>query len=286
LSRAHARRGRLAFALAVAVLVLAPSAASAIEIPGQAGATTPVAAPEPVPGESSLDGGAAPPQRSSVALTALRLGSRGPQVRDLQRELRRRGAKLGVDGTYGSATRRAVVRLQRRMGLPATGVADARLLRRLGLQVSTTAGSGTRPAVVPLKTFPVLGRYEYIDSWGAPRSQGAHEGTDIMATRNTPLLAVADGTVSRMSRSESGLGGIRLWLTDAVGNAFYYAHMQFIAAGIEEGSTLRSGQILGGVGNSGDARGGPTHVHFEIHPRGGNAVNPFPALTAVDPLRN
>lgn len=148
-----------------------------------------------------------------------------------------------------------------------------------------TAGSGARPTRGPFSSFPVLGRYEYIDSWGAPRSQGSHEGTDIIAARNTPLVAVADGTVTRMSRSESGLGGIRLWLTDAVGNAFYYAHMQFIAAGIEEGSTVRSGQILGGVGDSGDARGGPTHVHFEIHPRGGSAVNPFPALVAVDPLR-
>ncbi len=133
--------------------------------------------------------------------------------------------------------------------------------------------------------FPVLGRYEYIDSWGAPRSQGSHEGTDIMAARNTPLVAVTDGIITRMSRTESGLGGIRLWVTDDVGNAFYYAHMEFIAAGIEEGSRVRAGQIIGGIGDSGDARGGPTHVHFEFHPRGGHAVNPYPPLVAVDTLR-
>ncbi|HWH15584.1 MAG TPA: M23 family metallopeptidase [Miltoncostaeaceae bacterium] len=214
----------------------------------------------------------------------LRLGSRGPAVRLLQRELRRRGQRyVRVDGTFGPATRRAVRAVQRRLRLAPSGVADARLQRRLGLQLTAVAAGPVTDGGRYLRAFPVLGEYQYSDTWGAPRSQGGHEGTDIMAPRHSPLVAVAAGNITRLTRVETGLGGIYVWLRDRSGNEYYYAHMQSIAPDLTAGSPVVPGQVIGTVGNSGDARRTATHVHFEIHPRGGHAVPSYPDLRAVDP---
>lgn len=262
-------------------MALTATAAAAVEIPV---ATTADATQAPIPPPA-----ASPAVRSHPAHPAgslrLSLGARGHLVRDLQRELRRRGLPVRIDGTFGSGTRSAVIRLQRRLGIRATGVADGALLRRIGIQTVTTAAAPT-PTAIPvaryLRAFPVLSGYSYIDSWGAPRSQGGHEGTDIMAPRRTPLVAVTDATVDHLSRTETGLGGIHIWLRDAEGNTYYYAHMESIVASLDPGDPVTTGQILGSVGNSGDARGGPTHVHFEIHPGGGAATDPYRDLRAVD----
>lgn len=262
-------------ALAAFLLCGTAGVAGAVEIP----ASNPGAAQAPPPAAA---GGHPVHPIGAVPLT---LGARGHIVRDLQRELRRRGFRVRIDGTFGPGTRVAVIGLQRRLGLRRTGIADRVLLRRLGIQTVTAAAAPA--AAVPaagryLRMFPVLSGYSYTDSWGAPRSQGGHEGTDILAPRRTPLLAVTDATVDHMSRAETGLGGIRIWLRDAEGTTYYYAHMEAIAGGLDAGDPVTAGQILGTVGNSGDARGGPTHVHFEIHPGGGAPVNPYPELRAVD----
>ena len=117
-----------------------------------------------------------------------------------------------------------------------------------------------------------------------PRHQGPHQGIDIMADRNTPLVAVADAVVSRLSRVEDGLGGIYVWLRRADGVEYFYAHMESIATGLAEGSKVTAGQVIGAVGNTGDARYGATHCHFEIRP-GGTPIDPYPHLVAVDPER-
>lgn len=258
-------------------MAVAASASYGVEIPAS---TTEVAqAPPPVRTHTTDHPGHA------SGPTSLRLGARGHLVRDLQRELRRRGLAVAIDGRFGPTTRAAVLRLQRRLNLPVSGRADPPLLRRLGIQALSAAAA---PAPAPagaryLRAFPVLSGYSYVDSWGAPRSQGGHEGTDILAPRGTPLLAVANATVERLSRIETGLGGIRVWLRDGSGHQYYYAHMESIETGLQVGAAVRTGQVLGRVGNSGDARGGPTHVHFEIHPSGASAINPFPELRAVDP---
>jgi murein DD-endopeptidase MepM/ murein hydrolase activator NlpD len=85
-----------------------------------------------------------------------------------------------------------------------------------------------------------------------------------------------------MSRAETGLGGIYVWLRRADGVQYYYAHMESIAEGLEVGSRITVGQVLGGVGNSGDARGAPPHLHFEIR-HAWTPINPYPHLQAVDP---
>ena len=128
--------------------------------------------------------------------------------------------------------------------------------------------------------FPVLGPVSFADTWGAPRSGGRrHRGTDIMAPCGATSVAVADGTVSGLG--SHGRGGIMLWLTARSGDVFFYAHMRGYAAGIRVGRQVRAGEAVAYVGNTGNARGGPCHVHFEWHPRGGAPADPFRLLRSI-----
>jgi len=128
--------------------------------------------------------------------------------------------------------------------------------------------------------FPVLGATtaDFSDDWGAPRATtGHHQGIDVFAPNGTPLLAVHDGTLFRVGWNN--LGGRRLWLADDFGNLFYYAHLAGFSPLAREGARVRRGDVIGFVGTSGDAKGTPPHVHFEIHPGGKWSVPPFPYVT-------
>ncbi len=233
-----------------------------------------------------------PATPAAPATDGLRFGASGADVKALQRKLRVRGVKVQVNGTYGVRTRAGVRILQRKMHLKATGIADAALLKRLGIKIRAVASAPGAPAapVVPagpryLKVFPVVGEHHYSDDFGDPRGQGAHQGNDIMGSMGLPLVACVDGTISRLTRTETGLGGIWIWLVDARGNEYYYAHMEAIAPGLTAGSKVTAGQALGTMGMSGDARGTAPHLHFEIRPNGGGSINPFTDLRAVDPAK-
>jgi len=281
-------------ALLTAVALSAP--AVAIDLPGAPGPETgspapplPAAGPAPAAAPAPATAPVAAPVTRRVAPKTLRVGYRGGAVRVLQRELRRRGQRyVRIDGAFGPNTRRAVRVLQKRMRMPVTGVATPAFQRRLGIQ-STVVASAPRLAVGVtlgaryLRAFPVLGDYTYSDDYGAPRHQGSHEGTDVMAARGTPVVAVADGVILRLTRAERGLGGLYIWLRDGEGNEYYYAHLASIATGLDAGSRVAVGQVIGQVGNTGDARHTAPHLHFEIHPGGGRAVNPYSELRAVDP---
>jgi peptidoglycan hydrolase-like protein with peptidoglycan-binding domain len=207
-----------------------------------------------------------------VAPGALSLGARGRPVRRLQAALRRKGLGLAVDGAYGPRTRLAVARYQRRTGRRITGAADLALLRSLG---ATRARH--------LEVFPVQGPHGFTNDFAAPRPTGRHNGIDIIAPAGTPLVAVTDGAIESLSRADTGLGGIRLWIRDDAGTTYYYAHLSSIAPGLVPGSRVAAGQRVGAVGRTGNARGGVHHLHFEMHPRGGRAVNPYRELVDVDP---
>ncbi|MFL5952387.1 MAG: choice-of-anchor P family protein [Gaiellaceae bacterium] len=154
------------------------------------------------------------------------------------------------------------------------------------------------PQVTPKLTaggyvFPVYGPSSFTDTFGGPRSDvsgGWHHGDDIFAPLGAPVLAVASGTV--FSVGWNAVGGNRLWVRDGQGNLFYYAHLSAFTPLAINGNRVNAGDVLGFVGNTGDAQGTPTHLHFEIHPVGliglgyDGAVNPTTYLLAWKHLQD
>ncbi|MGI5939656.1 MAG: murein hydrolase activator EnvC family protein [Thermoleophilia bacterium] len=127
--------------------------------------------------------------------------------------------------------------------------------------------------------FPVQGPNSFVDSFGAPRSGGrTHKGTDIMTARGIPCVAVVNGTIRSTSPTDKGLGGITIHLKGDDGNVYYYAHLSSIKSGIKSGVRVSAGQVIGYAGNSGNASNGAVHLHFEIRPGGGAAINPYATL--------
>jgi murein DD-endopeptidase MepM/ murein hydrolase activator NlpD len=121
---------------------------------------------------------------------------------------------------------------------------------------------------------PVKGPVRIGQGWGAPRDGGRrrHQGIDLLAPAGTPLVAVASGRIIRLSNLDRGRGGISLWLRDARGTAYYYAHNDRNL--VHLGQLVRAGQLVGRVGATGNAKGGPPHLHLQIHPNGGRPVSP------------
>lgn len=129
-------------------------------------------------------------------------------------------------------------------------------------------------------TLPIGGPQGFSNTWGAPRSGGRrHKGTDVMASCGAPVVAVTDGTLFNLHAR--GNGGIMAYLRASNGDVFFYAHLRGYAPGIRDGSRVTVGQKIGLNGNSGNARGGPCHVHFEWQKGGGTAVNPYPLLNSA-----
>jgi murein DD-endopeptidase MepM/ murein hydrolase activator NlpD len=115
--------------------------------------------------------------------------------------------------------------------------------------------------------FPVYGPSSFVDTFQAARgdiSSGWHHGDDIFAPLGAPVLACASGTV--FSVGWNSVGGNRLWLRDGQGNLFYYAHLSAFTPLAVNGSKVNAGDVIGFIGNTGDAQGTPFHLHFEIHP--------------------
>lgn len=131
--------------------------------------------------------------------------------------------------------------------------------------------------------FPVRAPFSFVDTFGAPRSgHRKHQGIDIFAAKGTPLYAVVDGVIE--DKGVNGLGGNKLWLrSPGDGWTYYYAHMSGYASGISNGARVSKGQVIGYVGNTGNARTTPPHVHFESHPPSSSAANPYPILKRSNP---
>ena len=121
---------------------------------------------------------------------------------------------------------------------------------------------------------PVAGPHAFADTWGAPRSGGRrHEGVDMMAARGVPLVAVESGYAQFKT---TRLGGNSVWVNGNSGTRYFYAHLS-----AWEGSSrnVSRGEVIGYVGATGNTTA--NHLHFEVHPGGGRAVNPYPYVRAV-----
>jgi peptidase M23-like protein len=155
---------------------------------------------------------------------------------------------------------------------------------------SAVAGSGKPPAKI---VFPVLGPVTYSDDFGDPRRGGPHQGIDIVAPKRALALAVEAGKIEFWTTSASA--GCMLYLHGASGATYFYIHLNndltkrndnrgkcvagtSYAQGLKNGAKVAAGQVIGYVGDSGDANGAHPHLHFELHPGGGKAVDPYPWL--------
>ena len=165
------------------------------------------------------------------------------------------------------------------------GAAPAAVADVGGSAEATATAERLRPpwsANFPVATSP---RCDILDNFGDPRSGGrTHAGTDILTTKGQEVYAMVDGTLTLMvvagsSQSGASLSG-NLWqLTAANGTYYIYAHLDAFAPGLAKGSTVVAGQVLGWTGDTGNPGPGNYHLHFEIHPGGGAAVDPLPLLT-------
>ncbi len=146
---------------------------------------------------------------------------------------------------------------------------------------------------MPRLVFPVVGPVSYQNDFGDPRGGLSHQGNDIMAVKKSFAVAAEDGKVTFWTRSSSA--GCMLYLYGRSGTMYEYIHLNndltqkndnrgkcvagtAYAKGLKNGARVKAGQPIGFVGDSGDANGIASHLHFEVHPGGGRAVSPYPYL--------
>lgn len=126
--------------------------------------------------------------------------------------------------------------------------------------------------------FPVAGVAKYSHDWLFPRYGPGfrfHHGTDVFAPFGTPLRAIVDG---RLEAKSSSLGGLTVKLFTEDGTYFYYAHLSALPDGFVNGMTVETGDIVGYIGDSGNAKGGSPHLHLGVYPKGGGPTDPKPLL--------
>jgi hypothetical protein len=169
-----------------------------------------------------------------------------------------------------------------------------RALLLLSVLAAASAAASARAAAKPPIVFPVLGAVAYRDDFGDARSDGPpHPGNDLLAPRKALALAAESGTVEFWTTSATA--GCMLYLHGDSGTTYVYIHLNndlgtgndnkgscvpgvAYAPGLVDGARVAAGEPVGFVGDSGDANGLHPHLHFEVHPRDGKAVDPFPYL--------
>jgi hypothetical protein len=164
------------------------------------------------------------------------------------------------------------------------------LAATIGLAVGAAVAFAANPVPEHI-VFPVVGKVQYIDDFGAPRGGGTHQGNDLMAAKKSPAVAAEAGKVKYWTTSAAA--GCMLYLYGASGTTYLYIHLnndltmkndnrgkcvKGTAYTVANGAKVLAGQQIAYVGDSGDANGGNSHLHFEVHPGGGKAVSPYPYL--------
>jgi peptidoglycan hydrolase-like protein with peptidoglycan-binding domain len=236
------------------------------------GLVAPVVAPAPAPAPAVS---AATANTSVIVGKLPTRGDKGDKVRVLQKALIASNIEVkgGADGIFGGATTVALQKYQTANGLQVTGTLTTPTAIKLGLVAA--------PAI-SISVFPVQGLCSYENTWHAPRGNNRlHLGVDIIAKEGNLLYAVADGTITKMySTATDKLAGNGVRLTRADGTYFFYGHMQRVADGIGIGVKVKAGQVLGYLGKTGGTT--TPHLHLEVHPFGGEAIDPTPVVAAVD----
>lgn len=181
------------------------------------------------------------------------------------------GTSNSGPGSHTVASGETLSSIATRYGVSASAIASASSLTdhnrlRVGQQLTIPGASSIVRCPVPGGSF--------FNDWAFPRSGGrSHAGNDIFAPRGTPILAPISG---RVDVATGALGGHQFRLTDASGTLWFGSHLdRFGASG-----PVKAGDVIGYVGDSGNAKGSRPHLHFEIHPSG-QAVNPYPLLRTV-----
>lgn len=204
-------------------------------------------------------------EESRTALSS-RLGERRAAVAQLRRDSARIAAELN---------RLAAAHRAQEAKLAAERARQARAAAR-GARPAPAAAAAT--AVVGAAgggwICPVNQPRAFSNDWGQPRSGGrSHQGNDILAPRGTPIVANVSGNLKPHSSSR---GGISYYLAGDDGHTYFGTHLDRLSGAR---GRVSAGTVIGFVGNSGNASGGPPHLHFEFHPGGGRAVNPYPLLS-------
>ncbi len=176
----------------------------------------------------------------------------------------------------------------------ARGISALAIALFVTLVVGTAAaGPKATPAPAAPVVFPVLGPTTYSDDFGQPRPGGPHKGIDILAPKRALALAAEAGKIKFWKSSASA--GCMIYLYGASGTTYYYIHLNndltrrndnrgkcvagtAYAKGLKNGAKVSAGQVIGYVGDSGDANGLHPHLHFEVHPGRGSAVDPYQTL--------
>jgi len=152
--------------------------------------------------------------------------------------------------------------------------------QQLEAELAASRGAGANGLLCPVTPS------WFQNDWGFPRSGGrTHKGTDVFADKGTPIIAIRSGTVKQVDSVDSyragsnygDLGGIWVSYWTGSGEYWYWAHLDGIASGVTPGASLSAGQVIGWVGNTGNAYSTPPHVHVG-HYVNGSAVNPYPDL--------
>ena len=151
----------------------------------------------------------------------------------------------------------------------------AGLAKANGIKNPSLVRIGARLNVPGSWRCPVAGPTKFINDWGFPRSGGRyHQGNDMMAATGTPVVAPVNGTVTR---KQGKLAGNQVMVKGDDGFTYFGMHLSRYGAQ----GRVAAGTVIGYVGNTGDADGGAPHLHFEIHPGNGDAINPYPTILAA-----
>ncbi|MFM8957556.1 MAG: peptidoglycan-binding protein [Actinomycetota bacterium] len=259
------------------VVVAAPVTKPAATPAKPAAPVVPVAAPVAAPAPAPVAAPAVAATPTQLDVNALpKRGERSEAVRLVQRTLINSGVEVkgGADGVYGLATSIALGNFQSARGLNASQALDFPTAQALGLIPSLES-----LGIPQIAVFPVQGSCSFTNTWHESRGSRLHEGVDIIAPKGNLIYAVVDGTITKRYDMAS-LSGNGLRLTMADGTYFFYAHLDTIAPNIVPGAVVKAGQILGTNGATGNTT--TPHLHFEVHPRGGAAIDPTPVVAAVN----